>query len=400
VINNRHNGYLAMKINQILESTVAGSIAPVAAPMNGKAIKRESVKVSGQEPVSKLLGKKGKKAKRVGPYMNSPVLEGNDRVKSDKLTPEQKKLVAKYKKTKDPKDKVSAIKAGIKPSELKEASLSEEDIILVPGQSPRLKAGFHAHDPDKADHELETVKNSLKTIMRNAQELYSHLDGSTQFPEWVSEKIGQIKGMMTSVSDYMVSKQMPMSEDHEFNDHEISMARGEMRSAVKSAKKIYELLGQRQNIMAWQQSYITLASDYLDSVADSMEQESADGVNEMTGGVIAAGGVGESKNSINEEVDVNKYLPHYIEFFRNKTNGGEDMSKIQDAIGTLYLALRNTNKVVRKDRIDTLINLIIKRATNGLIDEPWYELFQKVNSNVHPNVIQSNNSGKSNRVPK
>jgi len=35
-----------------------------------------------------------------------------------------------------------------------------------------------------------------------------------------------------------------------------------------------------------------------------------------------------------------------------------------------------------------------------LIDEPWYELFQKVNSNVHPNVIQSNNSGKSNRVPK
>jgi len=323
-----------MKIKNITETTVAGGIAPVAAPM-GKAIKRESVKVSGQEPVSKLL-KKGGKMKRKGPYMNSPVLEGiQEGNKSDKLTPEQKKLIAKYKKTKDPKDKVSAVKAGIKPSELKEASLSEEDVILVPGQSPRLRAGFHAHDPDKADHELETVKNSLKTIMRNAQELYSHLESSTQFPEWVSEKIGQIKGMMTSVSDYMVSKQMPMSEEQGFNDHEISMARSEMRSAVKSAKKIYELLGQRQNIMAWQQSYITLASDYLDSVADSMEQESADGVNEMTGGVIAAGGVGEGVEQQNLNLATPKYTNQYdMSLFDNPQRF---WLKVHDWIDGVYL---------------------------------------------------------------
>jgi phage anti-repressor protein len=323
-----------MKIKNITETTVAGGIAPVAAPM-GKAIKRESVKVSGQEPVSKLL-KKGGKMKRKGPYMNSPVLEGiQEGNKSDKLTPEQKKLIAKYKKTKDPKDKVSAAKAGIKPSELKEASLSEEDVILVPGQSPRLRAGFHAHDPDKADHELETVKNSLKTIMRNAQELYSHLESSTQFPEWVSEKIGQIKGMMTSVSDYMVSKQMPMSEEQGFNDHEISMARSEMRSAVKSAKKIYELLGQRQNIMAWQQSYITLASDYLDSVADSMEQESADGVNEMTGGVIAAGGVGEGVEQQNLNLATPKYTNQYdMSLFDNPQRF---WLKVHDWIDGVYL---------------------------------------------------------------
>lgn len=293
-----------MKIKNITETTVAGGIAPVAAPM-GKAIKRESVKVSGQEPVSKLL-KKGGKMKRKGPYMNSPVLEGiQEGNKSDKLPP------------------------------LKEASLSEEDIILVPGQSPRLKAGFHAHDPDKADHELETVKNSLKTIMRNAQELYSHLDGSTQFPEWVSEKIGQIKGMMTSVSDYMVSKQMPMSEEQGFNDHEISMARSEMRSAVKSAKKIYKLLGQRQNIMAWQQSYITLASDYLDSVADSMEQESADGVNEMTGGVIAAGGVGEGVEQQNLNLATPKYTNQYdMSLFDNPQRF---WLKVHDWIDGIYL---------------------------------------------------------------
>lgn len=168
-----------------------------------------------------------------------------------------------------------------------EAHLEEDDLILVPGQGHKLKTGFHAFDPDKADHEGETVKNSLKTIVRHAKELHDRLENSDQFPEWVSEKIGTIKSMMGNVTDYLISKQTAESagviaaggvgESLEHFDHEISMAKGDMRSAVKAAKRIYHMLDQRDELMAWQQSYITLASDYLDSVADAMEEEAHTG---------------------------------------------------------------------------------------------------------------------------
>lgn len=166
---------------------------------------------------------------------------------------------------------------------LSEAELQEDDLILVPGQGHRLKTGLHSFDPDKADREGETVKNSLKTIVRHAKELHDRLENSDQFPEWVSEKIGTIKSMMSNVTDYLISKQTDESagviaaggvgESLEHFDHEISMAKGDMRSAVKAAKRIYHMLDQRDELMAWQQSYITLASDYLDSVADAMEEE-------------------------------------------------------------------------------------------------------------------------------
>jgi hypothetical protein len=98
-------------------------------------------------------------------------------------------------------------KISLKKKPVKEAHLEEDDLILVPGQGHKLKTGFHKFDPDKAEHEGETLKNSLRTIARNAKELHSRLENHDQFPEWVSEKIGTIKGMMTSVTEYLISHQ-------------------------------------------------------------------------------------------------------------------------------------------------------------------------------------------------
>lgn len=98
---------------------------------------------------------------------------------------------------------------GIKENNMKIEDLSEQDLILIPGQGHKLKTGLHAFDPDKAEHEGETLKNSLRTIARNAKELHSRLENHDQFPEWVSEKIGAIKGMMTAVTEYLVSSQEP-----------------------------------------------------------------------------------------------------------------------------------------------------------------------------------------------
>jgi len=94
--------------------------------------------------------------------------------------------------------------------------LEEDDFILVPGKGNKLKTGLHSFDPDKAEHEGETLKNSLRTIARVASELNKRLDDQDNFPEWVSEKVGAIKSMMTGVMQYLASEQAAERELGEF----------------------------------------------------------------------------------------------------------------------------------------------------------------------------------------
>lgn len=104
-----------------------------------------------------------------------------------------------------------------------EAELQEDDLILVPGQIRKKDKSFTPHDKDRRDHEVE-------------------------------------------------------------------MARKELYAAAQDAMRIFKLIKDRsenEGLMGWQQSYITLASDYLNSVADSLAH--VPGTNEMTGGVLAGG---------------------------------------------------------------------------------------------------------------
>ena len=93
------------------------------------------------------------------------------------------------------------------------------------------------------------------------------------------------------IPDQIIKKDkgfIPHKEDR--RDHEVEMARSDLFAAAKNAMRIYKLLANRtedEGLMGWQQSYITLASDYLNSVADSVEYNAR--MSEMTGGVIAGG---------------------------------------------------------------------------------------------------------------
>lgn len=164
-----------MKIKQIVSetATTAGSVATVAQPL-GEVEKRAPVR--GLQPAEKVM--KGT-AKKKGPYANS-ISESKKRIE--------------------------------------EADLSEEDVILVPGQGRKLKSGFIKHDPDRAEHEGETLKNSLHTIIRVAKALDRELSTRDNFPEWVSEKIGATKGMITSVADYLISSQEMQHDDDAMED--------------------------------------------------------------------------------------------------------------------------------------------------------------------------------------
>lgn len=151
-----------MKINQLIsETTTAGSVAPVEHAFVKMQTRNPSV--YGDQKVGSLF--KGKKTNKK--FANS-------------------------------------IKEG---KQVAEAELQEDDIILIPGQGNKFKPGFHKIDPDKAEHEGETLKNSLHTIIRVATHLNNELSTRDNFPEWVSEKIGAIKSNMVNVMDYLISSQ-------------------------------------------------------------------------------------------------------------------------------------------------------------------------------------------------
>lgn len=191
-----------MKINEFInESTTAGSIATVAAPMTTQKRNNIGKGVYGNEkPGTLLTGKKTNKK-----YANSVNESKMKQVAMDLEHMQDGNFKQKYGKS---KDQIKFLLGDPKSNKtVHEATLEEDDVILVPGQGHRLKTGFHAFDPDKAEHEGETLKNSLRTIARNAKELHNRLENHDQFPEWVSEKIGQIKGMITSVTEYLISHQ-------------------------------------------------------------------------------------------------------------------------------------------------------------------------------------------------
>ena len=83
--------------------------------------------------------------------------------------------------------------------------------------------GIPLTDRGEYDNEGSEVKGDMHTVIRHATELERHLRDQENLPTWVIEKIGQIKGMMTSVSDYILS-QHERGVEHDTGEEGIRIA--------------------------------------------------------------------------------------------------------------------------------------------------------------------------------
>ena len=134
-----------MRFTEISESTTSGSVSTVAMPMGEM---QSRTQVSGLEPVKKVMGSK---AKKKGPYSNS-----------------------------------------VSESKVNEADLSEDDIILVPGQGRKMKTGFVPHGQSRVDHEVEMARSDLFSAAKNAKQVYEMIQSVSEdegLEGWVQEKI-------------------------------------------------------------------------------------------------------------------------------------------------------------------------------------------------------------------
>lgn len=60
------------------------------------------------------------------------------------------------------------------------------------------------------------------------------------------------------------------------HDHEGTMARGELGSLLRNTQALHDMIGADDELPGWVSGYITLASDYMNSVAQYMKQDDED----------------------------------------------------------------------------------------------------------------------------
>jgi hypothetical protein len=58
-------------------------------------------------------------------------------------------------------------------------------------------------------------------------------------------------------------------------DHEATMAMSEIRDMVENGMKVYRMIKPNQQLPGWVSGYITLASDYMHSIAEYLTEEEA-----------------------------------------------------------------------------------------------------------------------------
>ena len=136
----------------------------------------------------------------------------------------------------------------------------------APKDSERVTKGSHKYDVvdgkrvkkvkenEEYDDEGSMAKGDMHTVIRHATELEKHLRDQENLPTWVIEKIGQIKGMMTSVSDYILSQhergaeQATGQEGIRIAERSKSQAQARMMAGSAHDPKFAKKVGVKQSV--------------------------------------------------------------------------------------------------------------------------------------------------------
>ena len=71
----------------------------------------------------------------------------------------------------------------------------------------------------------------------------------------------------------MIQEEIENMDSKKHEDHEGTMARGEVRQLVKNSISLHALLQDKEELPGWVSAYITLASDYINSVNQYMTEQ-------------------------------------------------------------------------------------------------------------------------------
>jgi len=197
-----------MKISQIIQetSTTAGSIAPTEHGFVKMQSRNPSV--YGGNKVGNLL--KGKKTSK--PFANSLNEAAMKDLAYDLQHMKPAEFQKKYGKTREEMKASMNKQPQQRPAPpVNEADLSEQDLIVVPGQGRSVKTGFVPHDKDRTDHEVEMAVSDLFSAGKNAEKIYNIVRSVSEeegLEGWVQEKIIKANDYLNTVREYLEGKQV------------------------------------------------------------------------------------------------------------------------------------------------------------------------------------------------
>ena len=237
-----------MKISQIIqETTTSGSIAPTEHGFVKMQTRNPSV--YGGNKVGNLL--KGKKTSK--PFANSLNEAAMKDLAYDLQTMKPAEFQKKYGKSREEMKSAMSKQPQQRPSPpVNEADLSEQDLIVVPGQGRSVKTGFISHDKDRTDHEVEMARSDLFSAAKNAQQVYSMIKDVSEdegLDGWVQEKIIKANDYLNTIREYLEGKQVQgVTENNQRGDSLVTDALRIMRGAEvgDAVKALKTVLGDRE----------------------------------------------------------------------------------------------------------------------------------------------------------
>ena len=195
-----------MKISQIIqETTTAGSIAPTEHGFVKMQTRNPSV--YGGNKVGNLL--KGKKTNKA--FANSLNEAAMKDLAYDLQNMKSAEFQKKYGKSREDMKAAMSKQPQKSASAVNETDLSEQDLIVVPGQGRKVKTGFVPHDKDRTDHEVEMAVSDLFSAGKNAEKIYNMVRSVSEdegLEGWVQEKIIKANDYLNTVREYLEGKEL------------------------------------------------------------------------------------------------------------------------------------------------------------------------------------------------
>ena len=196
-----------MKISQIIQetSTTSASIAPTEHGFVKMQTRNPSV--YGGNKVGNLL--KGKKTNKA--FANSLNEAAMKDLAYDLQNMKSAEFQKKYGKSREEMKAAMSKQPQKSAPAVNETELSEQDLIVVPGQGRKVKTGFVPHDKDRTDHEVEMAVSDLFSAGKNAEKIYNMVRSVSEdegLEGWVQEKIIKANDYLNTVREYLEGKQL------------------------------------------------------------------------------------------------------------------------------------------------------------------------------------------------
>jgi hypothetical protein len=142
------------------------------------------------------------------------------------------------------------------------------------GLKPPHHTGF-SHCKDHKGMKIVAEGKKAERMIKHVEKSEEDSGKSKAVAKKIAYATANKRGMLDNKNKKKTVKEAHMVTMHVEDDHEVSMAQGDLYSMAKKAIALHGMLDNVDNLEGWVQAKITMASDYIGTVFDHIDQKMA-----------------------------------------------------------------------------------------------------------------------------